>query len=262
MTTHAGPWGAGDRFPQTRRSVLLAARDADPVVRRQGWEALVGGYWKPVYKVLRTRWRLGREDAEDLTQEFFASALDRGTFERYDPARARFRTYLRTCLDGFAANERKAAHRLKRGGGQATVSLEAVLDFEVAEAELLRFGAADGLDPDEYFHREWVRALFDLAVGDVRRWCEDTGKGVHFRLFERYDLEGSDAAERPTYAELAAEHGLPATQVTNFLAAVRRELRKRVLARLRELTATEEEYRSEARHLLGVNTGVDPGAAK
>jgi len=64
---------AGDRFPPTRRSVLLAARDADPEVRRQAWEALVGSYWKPVYKVLRARWRLDREDAEDLTQEFFAA---------------------------------------------------------------------------------------------------------------------------------------------------------------------------------------------
>ncbi len=258
MATHAGPWGAGDRFPQTRRSVLLAARDADPAVRRQAWEALAGGYWKPVYKLLRTRWRLDREDAEDLTQEFFATALVKGTFERYDPARARFRTYLRTCLDGFAANERKAAHRLKRGGGQTPVSLEAVLDFAGAEAELLRHGAGDGLDPDEYFHREWVRALFDLAVADLRRWCETAGKEIHFRLFERYDLEGPDAVERPSYAQLAAEHGLPVTQVTNFLAAVRRELRRRVLARLRELTASEEEYQAEARNVLG----VDPGAAK
>jgi DNA-directed RNA polymerase specialized sigma24 family protein len=259
MTTHAGPWYAGDRFPPTRRSVLLAARDADPEVRRQAWEALVGGYWKPVYKVLRTRWRLGREDAEDLTQGFFVAALAKGTFERYDPARARFRTYLRTCLDGFAANERKADRRLKRGGGQVLLSLDVGIDFERAEAELLRHGAGDGLDPDEYFHREWVRALFDLAVGDLRRWCEATGREIHLRLFERYDLEGPDALERPTYAALAAEHGLPVTQVTNFLAAVRRELRRLVLARLRELTASEEEYRAEARAVLGVDPGGAPG---
>lgn len=245
---------AGDRFPPTRRSVLLAARDADPEVRRQAWEALVGSYWKPVYKVLRARWRLDREDAEDLTQEFFAAALARGTFERYDPARARFRTYLRTCLDGFAANERKAGQRLKRGGGQAPLSL----DFAGAEAELLRHGTGDGLDPDEYFHREWVRSLFDLAVGDLRRWCAAAGKEVHFRLFERYDLEGPDAPERPTYAQLAAEQGIPATQVTNYLAAVRRELRRLVLERLRELTGSEEEFRAEARSVLG----IDPLARK
>lgn len=245
------PWSPGDRFPLTRRSVLAAARDADPEVRRQGWGALVASYWRPVYKVLRMRWSLPREDAEDLTQEFFASALAKGTFERYDPLKARFRTYLRTCLDGFAANERKAAHRLKRGGGQASLSL----DFEGAEAELLRHGTDEGLDVDEYFHREWVRSLFGLAVEDLRRWAEASGKQVHFRLFERYDLEGSDAPERPSYAELAAEHGLPTTQVTNYLAAARRELRRLVLERLRDLTATEEEFRSEARFILGIDTG-------
>ncbi len=78
MPDPAGPWGAGDRFPPTRRSVVLAARDADPEVRRRAWEALAASYWKPVYKLLRARWRLDREDAEDLTQEFFAAALARG----------------------------------------------------------------------------------------------------------------------------------------------------------------------------------------
>jgi len=249
MTTQAAPWGPGDRFPATRRSVLLAAGDPDPEVRRQAWETLAASYWKPVYKLLRSRWGLGREDAEDLTQQFFACALERGTFERYDPARARFRTYLRFCLDGFAANERKATRRQKRGGGLAQLPL----DFEGAEAELFRHGAGEGLDVDEYFHREWVRSLFDLAVADLRSWCEAAGKEVHFRLFERYDLEGPDSPERPTYAGLAAEHGLPVTQVTNFLAVARRELRRRVLDRLRKLTATEEEFRAEARSVLGVD---------
>jgi RNA polymerase sigma factor (sigma-70 family) len=249
MTSQAGPWGPGDRFPQTRRSVVLAARDADPEVRRQAWEALVASYWKPVYKVLRVRWRLDREDAEDLTQGFFAAAFAKGTFERYDPSKARFRTYVRTCLDGFTANEHKAARRLKRGGGQERLPL----DFAGAEAELLRHGAGEGLEPDEYFHREWVRSLFDLAVGDLRRWCNAAGKQVHFQLFEKYDLEGPDSPERPSYAALAAEHGLPVTQVTNYLAAIRRELRRLVLERLRELTGSEEEYRAEARSVLGID---------
>lgn len=240
-------------FPQTRRSVViaLAARDADPEVRRQAWDALVASYWRPVYKVLRVRWALLREDAEDWTQDFFASALAKGTFERYDPAKARFRTYLRTCLDGFAANERKAAGRLKRGGGQALLSL----DFEGAEEELRRHGAGEGLDMEEYFHREWVRSLFGLAVEDLRQWAEKAGKQVHFRLFERYDLNGADAPDRPSYGELAAEHSLPVTQVTNHLAAARRELRRLVLERLRELTATEDEFRAEARLILGVDPG-------
>ena len=89
----------------------------------------------------------------------------------------------------------------------------------------------------------------------LRQWAERTGKQVHFRLFESYDLEGADAPERPSYSELAAEHGLPVTQVTNDLAAARRELRRLVLERLRELTASEDEFRAEARLILGVDPG-------
>ena len=81
---------------------------------------------------------------------------------------------------------------------------------------------------------------------------EKEGKRTHFLLFERYDLADAEPHERPTYAELAAELGLPVTQVTNFLAAVRREFRRAVLARLRETSGGEEEFRAEARALLGI----------
>jgi RNA polymerase sigma factor (sigma-70 family) len=251
MDPETGRPGSGGRFPPTRLSVVAAVRDADPEVRRRAEGALAAAYWKPVYKLLRVRWRLDREDAEDLTQEFFAAALSKGTFERYDPAKARFRTYLRTCVDGLAANQRKAAGRLKRGGSAPHLSL----DFAGAEEELQRHGAGEELDVEEYFHREWVRSLFGLAIEDLRRWSETAGKAVCFRLFERYDLEGADAPERPTYSELAAETGLPVTQVTNHLAAARRELRRLVLARLRELTGSEREFRDEARLILGVDPG-------
>src|ERR1700743_3100331 len=117
------PAGAARRFPSTRYSVLEAARATDPAARRQAWDDLVAGYWAAVGGVLRGQCGGEAEDARDMTQEFFTTAFDRGTFDRYDPARAHFRSYLRLCLDGFAANHRKAAARLKRGGGRPQVSL-------------------------------------------------------------------------------------------------------------------------------------------
>jgi len=242
------PAGSPGRFPVTRRSVLLAARDADPEVRRAAFGALVESYWKPVYKYLRAQERLGAEDAQDLTQGFFAQALEKGTFGRYDPDRARFRTFLRLCLDGFVTNERKAAGRLKRGGGVAPLSL----DFDGAEQELARQGAAEALDPEEYFRREWVRTLFARAVETLRERCDGAGRGLRFALFERYDLEG-EAGGRPTYAALAAEHGVTPEKVTNELSAARRELRAIVLEALRELTGSETELRAEAREVLGID---------
>ena len=230
-----------DRFPATRRSVLLAARDSDPEVRRQALDTLIDSYWKPVYKYLRVQHRAAEDEAQDLTQSFFALALEKGTFDRYDPARARFRTFLRLVLDGFVANERKAARREKRGGGAIA------LDFAGAEAELARSPsqAAQDLSPEEYFHREWVRGLFACAVERLR----DELSPRRFLLFERYDLE----EDRPTYARLAEELGITTVQVTNELAAARRDFRRLVLDELRALTGSEAEFRAEARDVLGVD---------
>jgi hypothetical protein len=74
---------------------------------------------------------------------------------------------------------------------------------------------------------------------------------MHFALFQRYDVEGPGNPARPTYADLAAGFGLPATQVTNFLALARREFRSIVLDQVRELSASDAEFREEARDLLG-----------
>lgn len=234
-------------FPPTRESLVRAAAAGDAETRRQAFGALAEGYWRPVYKYLRWRWRADREEAEDLTQGFFARAFEKRFFDRFDPARARFRTFLRTCLDGFVANERQAATRLKRGGGAPMISL----DVEGAERELAGppLGASD--DVEAWFHREWVRALFTRAVGALERRCLEEGRTAAFAVFRRYDLEGEEGA-RPTYEALGRELGVPVTQVTNHLSAMRRDLRREVLDALRELTASEQEFQAEARDLLGV----------
>jgi len=235
-------------FPETHRSVVLAVRSGDAAERARALDVLVEAYWRPVFRHVRARWRADEVDARDLAQGFFAAALEKGWLERFDPARGKFRTYLLTCLDGFVAKEKRAGRRLKRGGEAAFVPLEETgEDGETRERPL-----ADGTDIEAEFQREWARSLFALAVESLRARCEGTARAVAFALFERYDIEGADAPERPSYAELAAEHGLPVTQVTNHLHWARRELRAAVLAKLRETTASDEEYRSEARALLGV----------
>jgi DNA-directed RNA polymerase specialized sigma24 family protein len=235
-------------FPETRRSVVLAARSADPEERARALDALVAAYWRPVQRHVAARWREGEEDASDLAQGFFAAALEKGWLDRFDPARGRFRTYLLACLDGFVAKERRARRRLKRGGGVVVLPLESTGE----DGETRELPVADGTDLEAQFQREWARSLFSLAVEALRTRCAGTSKAVAFALFERYDVEGADDPGRPSYARLAAEHGLPVTQVTNHLHWARRELRREVLGKLREITASEEEYRSEARALLGV----------
>jgi RNA polymerase sigma factor (sigma-70 family) len=240
-------------FPTTRHSVVLAAKSADPGVQRPALEVLVGGYWRPVYTYLRLRWRQRPEDAEDATQEFFARALDKGWLTAYDPAKARFRTYLRTCLDGFAANRHKAAGRRKRGAGVAFVGL----DFTDAEGGVRERELPADVDLEELFHREWVRALFAQALAELEAWCAEAGKPLVWEAFRRYDLAGSaDGSGRPSYAEVGLALGLPVTQVTNFLHLARRELRRLVRERLARLCATAAEAAAEEQAIFGGGRGA------
>lgn len=239
--------GPAHRFPITSHSAIVGARSTDFEVRQRAFETILASYWKPAYKYIRMKWQASNEDAKDFTQAFFAVAIEKNYFARYDPAKASFQTYLRTCLDGFVANQKKSEQRLKRGG---TV-VHSSLDFASAEDELALHRLNVGMTPEDYFHREWIRSLFSLGVEALRVRYEESGKQVYFRIFEAYDLR-DDNSRRLTYADLAQKFALSVTDVNNYLASARRDFRKIVLEKLRELTATEEEFQREARTLLGI----------
>jgi RNA polymerase sigma factor (sigma-70 family) len=237
-----GIGGSNGKFPETHWSAIVALRSPETTERTLALEVLVQLYWKPVYKYLRIRWRKSNEDAKDLTQGFFAYVIEKNSLANYDPARARFRTYLRTCLEGFVSNEEKAAHTQKRGGDALFLSL----DFHQAEAEMKRHEPS----PDECFEKEWVRSLFSVALDELRKNCVKSGRETHFLLFEKYDVD-REPGSKLSYNELAEEFGLPVSTVTNHLAFARREFRKTLLQKLSEVTGSPEEFRSEARRLFG-----------
>jgi hypothetical protein len=233
-------------FPTTRHSVIERLRSpAETEGRIQALGDLADGYWKPVYKYLRVQWHMTAEEAEDATQSFFAEALEKSWFERYERDKARFRTFVRVCVDRMVMNGRQAAGREKRGGGAQTISV----DFASAEHELLGQAIATAPEADDFFKAEFVRALFDRAVRAVREDAVQRGRGLHWQLFERYDLAEDRAA---SYAALAAEFGLTPGQVTGYLAQMRAAFRTHAVAELEGLCAGRDEFRREARDLLGL----------
>jgi RNA polymerase sigma factor (sigma-70 family) len=221
-----------DLFPSTQLS-LLEAVSSPGALPNEALERVAALYWKPVCRFAQLKFRKTADAAEDLAQDFFASAMERDFFRRFDPSRASFRTYLRMAVEHFAANEYAAARRLKRGGGVAFESVDSV-------------EPASGQSPEEIFEREWRRQLFSLALDDLRTHCESANKRVQWQVFEAYDLAEDS---RPPYADLAARHAIPETSVTNYLAWARRMLRGFVEARLRGVTAGEVELRRELRSL-------------
>ena len=184
-------------FPQTRRSVVLAVRSADPEERARALDVLVAAYWRPVFRHVRGRWREDEEDARDLAQGFFAAALEKGWLARFDPARGKFRTYLLTCLDGYVAKERRAGRRLKRGGRRHVRAARGDRRGR-RDAGSCPSRTAPTSRPSSSGSGRGASSRSRSSRSAAR--CAGTGKAVAFALFERYDIEGAEAADRPSYA--------------------------------------------------------------
>jgi RNA polymerase sigma factor (sigma-70 family) len=215
-------------FPLTRHSAIEAARSSDIAERERGLQTVALAYWRPVYGYLRLHWKKPHDEAADLAQEFFAELLEKNLLERFDPSRARLRTWLRVCIDGLVQNSTRAAAKRER-----------TFDFDAARDELTP-------SVEDCFDKEWARAVFSLALQRLREQCSQSGKQQQYELLEAYDL-----GDRPSYAALAERYAIAVTDVTNRLAWARRELRKCVFAVLGELTSSEAELQEEARALLG-----------
>lgn len=225
-TAIGGPLG---RFPTTQLSLLDAATTG---LSNEALDRVIALYWKPVYRFIRIKFRKNNEDAKDLTQSFFTTALQRDFFARFDPSKAAFRTYLRMAVERFAANQHAAEHRQKRGGD---------VEFVPVDDQAITSESAD-----QAYEREWQRQLFALAIDDLRAHCERSGKQIQLQIFDAYDLAEGD---RPSYAALAARHHIPESSVTNHLAWARRTLRALVTERLRGVTSGENEFRQEMRRV-------------
>ena len=230
-TDIGGP--GGSRFPATRHSAVLAAQSADLIERERGLAILLETYWRPAYKYLRIRFGESNEDAKDLTQAFFARALEKDFFAATIRTRA---ASAPTCAPASTASS--PTRRRPPAARSARRALPCCRSTSTAPRASSR--AQDPPDPapmEQYFHAEWVRSLFALSVEQLREECARRGKDLPYLLFERYELD-RDPDEKLTYERLAEEFQIPATQVTNFLAFARREFRRIVLERLREITAT------------------------
>src|SRR2546427_2412443 len=149
-------------FATTHWSVILAAgRDSSPDAR-DALEKLCRTYWYPLYVYVRRRGR-SPEDAQDLTQQFFAEFLEKNSLSRANPERGRFRTFLLTSLKNFLSHEWERSQAAKRGGGKIFVPWD-----EQSPESRYQLEAATGLTPDRIFEQRWAAALFQSALAKLR----------------------------------------------------------------------------------------------
>lgn len=215
---------ANREFTTTHWSVVLAAEGADSHQAAEALEKLCRAYWYPLYAYVR---RSGHspEDAQDLTQEFFARLIAKHYLAAVHPERGRFRWFLLLTVKRFLLNEHERATAAKRGGKHPHVSF----DGRKAE-ERYRVEAADWHTPDRLFDRAWATNLIETTYQALEEEYVLAGRAV---LFQRLRLFLSGDKTGPTYAEVGA--GLQMTEGAVKVAVHR--LRRRCRDLLREQVA-------------------------
>jgi RNA polymerase sigma-70 factor (ECF subfamily) len=165
---------------------------------RESLAELCGAYWYPLYAYIRRR-GYDPEEARDLTQDFFARALERGLLAEADPSRGRFRSFLRTVCVHFLVNRRDREHARKRGGGRAILPIDPVGAEGRYALEL-----ADGLTPERIFDRSWALTLLGRVLDQLGREYDEGGKAATFEALRGLLAGDPDA---PSYAAVAARLG-------------------------------------------------------
>ena len=241
---------ASAAFPTTRWSLVLAAGDteADRGRARLALEELCAIYWRPVYSFVRARGK-GREDAEDLTQGFIASLLERGTFSLADRERGKMRSYLRVALKRFVINQDARSHALKRGGRDAPLSLEVDLLEE-------RLGDVNAIDPERAFEQQWALALLGEVLRSLGEEYAQAGKAEVFAVLrDSLSVEGEGAGREELAARLQMTDG--AVRVAVF--RLRRRYRELLRGAIAATVEAESDIDGEIEYLMGLfSTGYRP----
>jgi RNA polymerase sigma factor (sigma-70 family) len=228
-------------FVTTHWSVVLTAGRNDTTRARAALEQLCRCYWHPLYVYVRGA-GYSREEAEDLTQEFFARLLAHNAVARADPARGRFRSFLLASLKHFLANEWEKARARKRGGGAQLLPLE----FDTAETRYAQ-PVAPGDTPDRAYDRQWALSLLDVVLGRLRREYRDAGREDMFADLK--DTLGGGRAEIP-YRELGARMGLSEGAMKVAAHRLRRRYRELLRKEIANTVAGPEEVEEELKHLF------------
>jgi RNA polymerase sigma factor (sigma-70 family) len=229
------------KFATTRWSVVIAAgADTSSSDADEALATLCETYWFPLYGYLRNRGH-GAEDAQDLTQAFFARLLEKHAISQADPARGRFRSFLLASLKHFAANERERGRAGKRGGGIPAISLG------VADAEgRYQLEASSNETPERIFDRRWASTLLARALTRLEADTSEEGRRQWFEALRIY-LTG-DQPEL-TYAETAARLGMSEGAVKVAVHRLRRKFRDLVRDEIAQTVAAPEDIDDELRHL-------------
>jgi RNA polymerase sigma factor (sigma-70 family) len=241
----AAAQNGGAAFVTTHWSMVVTAQGDSPAAR-EALENLCRTYWRPVYSFIR-RQGIGREEAQDLTQGFFAHLLRRRALDAVRKEKGRLRSYLLTSLKHFLANERRDAMRVKRGSGQPSVSLE-----ELCAIERVDLALADPRSADQIYERRWALTLMDQVVQRLQDEYRATGSAGLFDCLIQLLLSEQEPLPQ---AEIARRLGMTENAVRQAFHRFRHRYQVLLREEISHTVALASDIEDELRHFVAVLRG-------
>jgi RNA polymerase sigma factor (sigma-70 family) len=228
---------ATESFPTTRWSIVLGACDRSAAEAHAALAELCRAYWYPLYALIRRK-GYNADDAQDLTQTYFARLLEKGVIAAADRRKGRFRAFLRTDCQHFLIDEyrRKAA----REGKARPISIDA----RDAEGRY-RFEPADEMSPDRFFDRAWAMTLLDRVLETL---AGEYAARARSEVFDRLKVVLIGGKGAVSYATLAAELGMTESAVSVAIHRLRKRyrevLKEQIAATLDDSSELDDEIRA------------------
>jgi RNA polymerase sigma factor (sigma-70 family) len=229
-------------FTTTHWSVVLAAQ-GESAEAKAALERLCRTYWWPLYGFVR-REGYKPEEAQDLTQAFFARLLGRKDLETVRQERGRLRSYLLASIKNFLSKARYRELTVKRGEGRPLVSLDDLLARERADQE-----PAHKLSPDRIYERRWALTLLEQVLSRLRAEYEAAGK---LPLFDRLKELLARESGQPSQAEIAAELQMTENAVKHAFHRLRHRYRQLLQEEIAHTVVVQEDVEDELRHFIAV----------
>ena len=232
----------GAAFTTTHWSVVLEAQGESPAAQ-EALEKLCRTYWRPIYSFVR-RQGAGTEDAEDLTQGFFALVLERKDLTTVRKEKGRLRSYLLTSVKNFLADEARRALAVKRGKGQRLIPLD-----EIRERERIDVERSDRLTADQIYERRWAFTVLEQVMTRLRDEYRSAG---NVQFFDQMKKILMDEPGRPSQAQMASEFDMTENAVKQAFYRFRQRYQALLREEISHTVAMPSDIEDELRHLIAV----------
>jgi RNA polymerase sigma factor (sigma-70 family) len=241
-----GPAPAGDHSPAafttTHWSVVLESQGESPAAQ-EALEKLCRVYWRPIYSFVR-RQGIKHQEAEDLTQGFFALLLERGDFSAVRSEKGRLRSYLLTALKHYLADEQRRTMAIKRGKGARLIALDELTTEDRGEIE-----PADPITAERIYERRWAATVMERVFNLLKNEYAAMRNTLLFDALAQL-LPGEP--EAPSRAEIAAQFGMTENAVTQAFHRFRQRYQSLLREEIAHTVATVGDIDDELRHLIAV----------